>query len=449
MFKSDIKQFLLGIIMVFCFALTKNTIIIYIYFAILFLQELKYMSKFQNKRIIQQILMLIPLMGITVVDGVPLGNIYIALFAIYLLFIYKQVGMKKNKFIPYIVFVYFDVLRLFIFYGEGFNFVGLISVPILYLCIFVGIAAFEETNEDEITKFYIPAFIQGVILSVLYGAITRTKSGGITNVLVNTSIMNRNEGASGDPNYFGLYICLAVAMIIFLMIIENRYSTIYFLGTCLLLVMGLSSSSRMFFLLAIFLTNVLCLILFKNMFSKKVITTFVIFIILGFSLYFIQDILMDNIKYVFSRLNTSNINELTNGRSELIQSYMSYISDNIFRTYLGIGIAQYNIRSGIGAYAHNMYLELYVTVGVIGILILIFYFFTNIVQGKFYGKKICQFIPMFIVLISGTSINFLEVDCFYTLLGLIFAIISIQKEEKQYYEYFWMDDHKLNTKYRR
>lgn len=434
MFNSDKKQFLLGLIMILSFALTMNRVIVYLYFIILFVQELGYMSIYQNRKIIRQILMLIPLMGITVVDGVPLGNIYIALFAIYLLFIYRRVGMRRSKFLPYLLFVFLDTFRLIIFYGEGFNLVGIISVPILYLCIFAGIAAFEETNTDEITNVYIPAFVEGVILSILYGAVTRLKSGGIINILVNTSIVNRNEGASGDPNYYGLYISLAVAMLIFLMIIKNRYSIIYFLGSCLLLVMGLSSSSRMFFIIAIFLVVILCIILFINVFNRKIFTTLVILSILGIGLYFVQDIFIDNIDYVFSRLNTSDVSELTNGRSDLIQLYVSYINENIFRMFFGIGIAQYNIRSGIGAYAHNMYLELYVTVGIIGIIILIFFIMGKIVKAQFYRKKICQFIPIFIVLISGVSINVLEVDCFYMLLGLLFAIISIKKEEKQSYE---------------
>ncbi len=430
MFNSDKKQFLLGIIMILSFALTANRMIVYLYFIILFVQELRYMSKYQNRKIIQQILMLIPLMGITVVDGVPLGNIYIAIFAVYLLFIYRHVGMRRSKFLPYMLFVFLDIFRLIIFYGEGFNLVGVISVPILYLCIFAGIVAFEETNKDEITNAYIPAFVEGVILSVLYGAVTRLNSGGIINILVNTSIVNRNEGASGDPNYFGLYICLAVAMLIFIMIIKNRYSVIYFLGSCLLLIMGLSSSSRMFFIIGFFLVAILCTILLKNVFNKNIFTTLLILFILGLGLYLTWDIFIDNLDYVFSRLNTSDVSELTNGRSDLIRLYVSYINENAFRMLFGIGIAQYNIRSGIGAYAHNMYLELYVTVGIIGIIILISFIMSKILKSRFYRKKLCQFIPISIVLISGISINFLEVDCFYMLWGLLFAIVSIKKEEK-------------------
>ncbi len=426
----DKHRFLLGTIVTLFLAITGNTAIIFIYFIIIFVQELLYMLRYQNEKIIQQILMLIPLMGITVINGIPLGNIYIAVFASYLLFVYKDIGMKKNKFLPYIVFVFTDIFRLFVFYGEGFDVVGIISVPILYLCIFAGMAAFEKTNKEEIVHLYIPAFIEGVILSILYGAIIRFKSGGLNNVLMNTNIVDRNEGASGDPNYFGLYICLAVSMIILLMMMEEKYSITYFLGACVLIVMGLSSSSRMFFVISMFLIGILVLILVRNIFNQKIMTTIMLIAILSVGLYFIQDILVDNLDYVFSRLNTSDISELTNGRSDLIKLYFSYIEENPFRMLFGIGIAQYNIRSGIGAYAHNMYLELYVARGIIGIFIVTFIIIRNIFKGNWENIEIYQYIPISIVALSGLAINVWEVDCFYMLWGLLFSFISIKKRRE-------------------
>ena len=431
MYKSDKGKFVLGLIMVFLFALTQNKSIIFIYFVILFAQEFLFMSRYQNERMIQQILMVIPLMGITVVDGIPLGNIYIALFALYLLFIDRHIGMGRTKFSIYIIFIFADAMRLCIFSGLGLNIIGIISIPILYLCIFAGIAAFEETNKGQIIHVYIPSFIEGVFLSVLYGGITRYKSGGLINVLVNTSIVNRNEGASGDPNYFGLYICLAVSMLILIMTIEKKYSLKYFSGSFILIVMGLSSSSRMFYITALFLIGVLFLILIMHTFDRKIFTTITIVVILAVGLYFTRDILVNNLDYVLTRLDTSNISELTNGRSDLIESYMAYTNNNWFRMCFGIGIVQYNIRSGIGAYAHNMYLELYVTMGIIGVMIVAAFVMKYFFSCRWNYKNICQYIPIAIVAICGAAVNFLEVDCFYMLFGLLFAILSMRNEEEK------------------
>ena len=69
MYTEDKGKFILGLIVVSLFALIQNTSIIVIYFAILFVQEIFFMSHFQNDRMIQQILMSIPLMGITVVSN--------------------------------------------------------------------------------------------------------------------------------------------------------------------------------------------------------------------------------------------------------------------------------------------------------------------------------------------------------------------------------------------
>lgn len=430
MCKLDDNKFVIGLVMVVLFSLIQNSAIIYVYFAVLFLLELFYMTQRKNDRIVQQILMSIPLMGISVVGGIPLGNIYIALFSIYLLFIYRRVSIGKTKFLIYIIFVFSDALRLCLFSGLELSVIGIISVPILYLCIFAGIVSFEKTNKEQIMRVYIPSFIEGVILSIVYGAIIRFKSGGIANVFVNTSIVNRNEGASGDPNYFGLYICIAVSMLILIMIIEKKYSVKYFFGSCILLIMGLSSSSRMFYINAFILLCVLALILIIHVFDKKIFTTVIIIVILAIGLHFVKDMLVNNFDYVLTRLDTTNISELTNGRSDLIQSYLKYTNDNLFRTVFGIGIAQYNIRSGIGAYAHNMYLELYVTMGIIGVLTTCVFIVKYVFFNAFHYKNICRYIPAIIVAISGAAVNFLEVDCFYMLLGLIIAILKIENREE-------------------
>lgn len=430
MYTEDKGKFILGLIVVSLFALIQNTSIIVIYFAILFVQEIFFMSHFQNDRMIQQILMSIPLMGITVVNGIPLVNVYIALFSMYLLFIYRRNGMRKSKFSSYLVFIFTDTLRLCLFSGSEINIIGIISVPILYLCIFAGMAAFEKTNQEQIIQVYIPSFIEGVILSVLYGGITRFKTGGLLNVFVNTSIVNRNEGASGDPNYFGLYISIAVSMLILIMAIEKKYSFICFVGSCALIVMGLSSSSRMFYITSLFLIIMLIFILIKYAFNRKIFTIIAIILLLFIVLHFTQNILINNLDYVLTRSNTSNISELTNGRSDLIQDYLMYTNNNLFRICFGIGIAQYNVRSGIGAYAHNMYLELYVTMGIIGTLIVFVFVMKYIFQCRRRNKILWKYVPVIITAVSGIAVNFLEVDCFYMLFGLLFAILSMKEGNK-------------------
>ena len=126
----------------------------------------------------------------------------------------------------------------------------------------------------------------------------------------------------------------------------------------------------------------LIFILIKYAFNRKIFTIIAIILLLFIVLHFTQNILINNLDYVLTRSNTSNISELTNGRSDLIQDYLKYKNNNLFRICFGIGIAQYNVRSGISAYAHTMYLELYVTMGIIGTLIVFVFVMKYSVQCR-------------------------------------------------------------------
>lgn len=451
MYKLDKYKFGLGLFFTSLFAVTQNQFVILAYFLVLFCQEFYYMTKFRHDKMIQQILMSIPLMGITVVHGFPLGNVYIAFFALYLLFIYRKIGLKKSKFFVFIFFIYADLLRWSIFSDAGFNAVGITSIPILYLCIFAGISAFEETSRSQLMNAYIPSFIEGVVLSVLYGAITRFLAGGFVNIFVNKSILNRNEGASGDPNYFGLYICLAVAMLIFLMMEERSYSVLNYLSAFLLLLFGLSSSSRMFYIIALVLIIMLLFVFVIQIFKGSILPNAFILLVLGLALFVTKDIFFSNINYLLTRFEMDNISQLTSGRSDLLGSYVEFTNSAWIRMLFGIGIAQYNIRSGIGAYAHNMYIEFYVTLGLIGSVVLlvigIIFLLNNLMNRNRKHFTIWTLLPLAIIGIGGFGVNFLEVDSFYMLMSLVFAIVTINDKEKRVNEINWLDDYQLNTKY--
>jgi hypothetical protein len=57
--------------------------------------------------------------------------------------------------------------------------------------------------------------------------------------------------------------------------------------------------------------------------------------------------------------------------------------------------------------------------------------FGYIFSSGWHYKKICRYIPIVIVAIGGAAVNFLEVDCFYMLFGLLLAILSMKNEEEK------------------
>ena len=421
-------NFIIGLIFIVILGFIQNSTITIGYYMILFILEIIYLIKGKTDVVIEQCVLSIPLLGITVSYGIPLSNIYISILTLYLIFIDKSVNFNRRKIQILLMIIFFDLLRCLIFSALKMSASAIIGVPILYLCILCGFTVFEGRTYFELKTFMIN-FIEGTILSIIYGFMVRFIEGGFESALVNTSIINRNEGASGDPNYYGLYMCISIAFIILMMFLEKKYSIKRFALIFLMIFMGMSSSSRMFYMIASIEIIILLFFMVSRIFNRDWIKIILIFTILIFTIYYCNDIILKNIEYVFSRLDTNDLSELTNGRNDLVKMYMDFMNNDIFKMLFGFGIAQYNIRSGILAYAHNAYIELYIAVGWIGIMVIttsIIYFFIKSLRFKnFKHINLILIIPLIIIMLGGMGVNILEVDCFYLLLGLTYAIMNM------------------------
>lgn len=416
---------ILSVVYVILFSFFHNDYLSYIYFFIIFALEIIALTKKQYKNVIMQILLLIPLQGITVVNNVPMANIYMSFFAIYILLFEKNYAHSRNTLLAYLGFITLDLIKIFIF-SDGMNgLIGLLDAFVLYMSIYSGIATYEYIKKDRDRVCYVNSFINGTTLSILYGFVVRLLSDGIMFALMNNSILTRNPGASGDPNYFGLYIGISIALLLLRMIMKGPKVV-----ECVLILvfglMGMSSSSRMYYAILIFLGIVIVICFTKWLFSKgfvKALLVMIISVLLGFSM---RGVLSSNFDYVLTRI--ANENDITNGRSTLIEQYGGFMNNgDPIKTLIGIGIPEYNIRAGISHYAHNLYVELYVTQGILGIglimLIIIFMLFKG--MGEF---AILGFVPFLVFLIGGFGVSYVEVDSFYALIALILTFIRRSNE---------------------
>ncbi|WP_147610993.1 O-antigen ligase family protein [Gemmiger formicilis] len=420
-------QFLTGLLCAVLYAVVGVPEIIALYFLVIYCKELKELLSKNYEEVVEQGIYLIPLLGITVYRGIPLGNIYLALFSLYIMLVDRKVGMRRKTFTFFSFVVFLDIVRYVIYIGDNVSILSVISVPVLYLCMFSGIAAYEICKTKKAIMNIMVSFIEGTATSIVYGFVVRMRQGGVVNAILNVSILNRNSGASGDPNYYGLYICIASSFLIVLMGLYESYDLKAFALVAGMIFMGLSSSSRMFYILAMICIAALLAIMIRNLFiTKKQIGTIAFFIVLMLFLWFARNIISANISYLLSRMDYSSTSKLTNGRSDLAYAYISYMDSSVLRPILGIGIAQYNLRSGVGHYAHNVYIELYVTMGILGAIAvgaLLLYFLVK----NFSLKNWRIFIAVIILVLGGAAVNYLEVDSFYILFAVIAKMIVLCK----------------------
>ncbi|MBR3255371.1 MAG: O-antigen ligase family protein [Clostridia bacterium] len=411
---------------VILYALLKNSMIILLFFALIIPLEIYYLVNKKIDHVICQALMLVPLMDITCCYNIPFANIYNSILAIYLMLFYKDIKLKKFTFCIYLLTVSLDLIRYLININGEKSVIEIIGLPVFYLNVFLIIIIPKFAQNYIKIKKYSYSFVVGTLLTILYGFIIRFMAGGLKFALINTDISTRNTGASGDPNYFGMYICISIAILLMFAWIEKKkiYKTIYI--SIFLILLGLSSSSRMFYILSAFIILILLFIMLKSLFSKKIWLCFLTIFIFGILLFANREMIMTNFNYLSSRFEMADI---TSGRNTIAKQYNAYLEDNLTNNIFGIGIPEYHIRSGVKEYAHNLYLEVIICHGIIGGIICIFVLIC-IIQKHFKVTKFVVFLPFIIILISGLAVNFIEVDSFYLLYGLIYSYIIMNCKEK-------------------
>lgn len=384
---------------------------------------------------IYSILLLIPLMDIFIFDGIPLINILV-LYAFFLFIIrikfLKEKKLQKWLFLFLSLFIVYDLVHyFFIPFKTYFQVFELLTWSISVLFFVILISAVETNFSNESAQKY---FVIGTGYSILYGLIKRYQEVGVSDLFIMNNTVDRINGASGDPNYYSMYILLSIIFLMYSLISnKNKHNWILIIMIISYFVFGLLSLSRMYIIIATLLIVILLPIFIKKYLVNKLIIDKIkiLFYITIISIIFIpifKDMITENISTIITRLQLDNVQDLTSNRNIIFSQYLDSSFDNIFNLLFGIGIIKYNIRSEVIAFAHNLYIELLVAWGIVGILLL-FIIILAVAFKYIYNNKIkintLRLLPLFIILISGMSLNILEIEAFYI---LIFLCISILKE---------------------
>ncbi len=366
------------------------------------------------------IIFLIPNLNLFLFNGIPLINILIAISLLWLFFSKKiYLNRRENNFFIFIViFIAYDLIHFL--FNDYFN---IFENIILYLSILSAYFFYIYLKKENSMEKYLNYFIYGTMSSLISGLLFMISTGKFSNGI---NITNRNLGNAGDPNYLGLYILISIIFLIN-QIKENGFSFNKLLIIIFLGIGGFSTSSRSFMLLLIIEILPFIYILFVDFIKKfKLKKILLIGIAIVICVFFLR-IFSENIDFIYSRFdNATNLNELTNGRSDIAMLYLNKLTSSGMRTLFGYGINKYPVNMEIFEYAHNAYIEILVTVGIIGVLSIIFLliYVISTVKIKIWSIK---FLPIIIFCIISFSINIVEVECFYFLIVIIFKYSSKNK----------------------
>jgi len=235
---------------------------------------------------------------------------------------------------------------------------------------------------------------------------------------------SRFKAYADDPNFYSLYICLAIAI---LFTLEVKTIT-HYISFAFLIVIGLLTASKMCFLLMAFII-VYALFSEGAKHSKKgTFTRRVVAILIGASFvcrdYFVQFInnLLKRAGIIGSTVRS--LSSVTTGRSVIIMNYIYILIANPIVLLVGAGFSYHlALSEATGHGAHNTYMDIILSWGIIGfvlIMIMLIHFRTAFRRKYKLKKGVIYKLPVAVLLI-----NFLDLSCFSATMFWWIIVISV------------------------
>ncbi len=406
-----------------------NSEIIHIISFILFLGIIfSNIVKRDYRAIIATSIMIIPCYKIFLFNSMPLYNIIFALSMIGLLIAKKKINIPKKAILVYGLIIIIDFMKFIFFIGkEELTIINILTAFSLYTTIFYSVEVFftiKDSKGDK--KIAITAFVLGTTCSIIYGYLYRYINYGLSNTFISSSAALRNSGASLDPNYFSYFIIMSISFL-FIKYFNDKKNNKYLIAIIILLFCGLSSISRMFFILCIPVIITLIILIIKSLFSSNFIKTTLVLAALAVIIIPFIPIFSRGMEVLWQRFTPDSSIDISNGRINLVETYNEIARDNPLIGLIGVGIPKYHKRLGVPLYAHNLYAELYICGGIVGIIAI--FLFASIVVTANRNKQYIRYLPILLTAITGLAISFVDVEGLYIILAIICALTN--KENKQ------------------
>lgn len=243
----------------------------------------------------------------------------------------------------------------------------------------------------------------------------------------------RLVGYASDPNYYALYICLAIAILFSV----RRKGKLYYVILGLLVGLGLLTNSKMCILLmALLFFIALSLQLLSKRIEKCNLRFWGIIFVLGIvALFVLRDFVAAYIFTFLKRMGISNgtvdVTRLTSERLDIVLHYIHVLGNNFIALIFGYGFQYVDYLSEpIGFCAHNTYLDLILSWGIIGIFIFS-YILVRLTRGYFDSKiekhGVTECLPVIALGLSFISLSCFNATMFWWVLAA--AIISFRRDD--------------------
>ncbi len=302
------------------------------------------------------------------------------------------------------------------------------------LCITITMDCTIQIKKENVFS----ALATGVILSAGMYMISK----GIT-VFEMVSSMNtgsRLYAYANDPNYYSLYICLAIAYII---CIDGK--TIIRIAMLLLLTgVGLLTASKMCMIMMLLEYAVFFLQLLKQdkVGRKNRKFVFYLFFVSCLVALLLSDYITMVVENFVRRMGlatggVADLNRITTGRLDIVSEYIDILSKNIKCFIFGYGFSYNNfLGQTTGHVAHNTYLDIILSWGMSGVIIFIIviycWLYSYCKVRNIQRVRMTTMLPVFILLLGFLALSCLSAGMFPFVVTI--AIVSWLPQRKDLIE---------------
>lgn len=244
---------------------------------------------------------------------------------------------------------------------------------------------------------------------------------------------SRFKAYADDPNFYSLYICLTISMIMSIHNKDRKYFFIIAILSCI----GFLTASKMCFLMMCFVifSTVLIQIMSYKTENKDHKFVFKLLALIAVAIVLLNELVVKLITNLLSRagiLGSSSIDiaKVTTGRSTIFDNYIDILSSNIIALIFGYGFVYSNyIGEENGHGAHNTYLDFILSWGIVGSIILVYIVVSLYKDYTLKNREklgLIEHLPIIVLLLNFADLGCLSATMFWFVLSA--AIISSRRE---------------------
>lgn len=384
---------------------------------VVFIINLATIAWFNEQEIFCELMFLMPFTMIYKINAVSTSLFTYLVLVATLVFLLKR-GRIEQRIIPPFLF-----MAMYMLIGVGNNFADYMKLLINIMLTLL----FTDMIRRENFSRVVLSLSLGVILSSFVGlrkSSWPTLAGYFSNMkeeYINGVMKYRFTGLYMDPNYFSIIIMICIFGLLCFVYLKEIDFKIGIPMTIALIVFGILTYSRLFYVCLLFVFIIIFIIRIKV--TQKVGSSiFIALLTIGLGLFSADKYgIINNIMYRFYA------NDISNNRFIIWNNYLSYLGNSLKTLFLGDGIgAPYYY--GVGP--HNFYIEIIYYLGIIGGIVYLFLYASILFkkQDRIIKRGILDYAMTFVLLIMFGTLGMLFSNDFpfIVMMDWVFLNIGIQ-----------------------